>query len=58
MPSLTFAVDSIMFGQSGHQGAEIAVNPVELAFALAGAVGVVAAAMWRVRSLRSEATRP
>jgi YjbE family integral membrane protein len=58
MPSLTFAVDSIMFGQGGHRGAEIAVNPVELAFALAGAVGVVAAAMWRMRSLRSEATRP
>jgi YjbE family integral membrane protein len=58
MPSLTFAVDSIMFGQSGHQGAGIAVNPVEFAFALAGAVGVVAAAIWRVRSRRRQATQP
>jgi len=58
MPSLTFPVDSIMFGQSGHQGAGIAVNPVEFAFGLVGAVGVVAAAMWRVRSRRREAAAP
>ena len=54
--SLTFAPHSIIFGRSGGHGAEITVNPLELAFSLAGAVVVLAAALWSLRSRRSTAT--
>ncbi|HML14382.1 MAG TPA: TerC family protein [Xanthobacteraceae bacterium] len=54
--SLTFAPHSIIFGRSGGHGPEITVNPLELAFSLAGAVVVLAAALWSLRSRRSTAT--
>jgi YjbE family integral membrane protein len=54
--SLTFALDSTIFPGSGHHGPEITVNPVELAFALAGAVIVLTSALWCLRSRRTTAT--
>jgi predicted tellurium resistance membrane protein TerC len=54
--SLTFAPQSIIFGASGDHGAKITVHPLELAFSLAGAVVVLAAARWSLRSRRSTAT--
>jgi YjbE family integral membrane protein len=54
--SLTFALDSTIFRESGHHGPEITVNPVELAFALAGAVIVLTSALWCLRSRRTTAT--
>jgi YjbE family integral membrane protein len=55
--SLTFAADSTIFGVSGHHSLEVDVNLVEFVFALAGAVGVVAAATWCLRSRRMAAAR-
>src|SRR6202047_2476389 len=54
--SLTFALDSTIFRESGHHGPELTVNPVELAFALAGAVIVLTSALWCLRSRRTTAT--
>jgi predicted tellurium resistance membrane protein TerC len=54
--SLTFALDSTIFRESGHHGPEITVNPVELAFALAGAVIVLTSALWCLRLRRTTAT--
>jgi YjbE family integral membrane protein len=51
--SLTFAPESIIFGGSENHGPEITVSPVEVAFSLAGAVLVVAAALWYLRSRRT-----
>jgi YjbE family integral membrane protein len=51
--SLTFAPESIIFAGSENHGPEITVSPVEVAFSLAGAVLVVAAALWYLRSRRT-----
>jgi hypothetical protein len=54
--SLTFGPESTIFGGSGGQGPEITVDPVDLAFSLAGAVVVLVAAWWRLRSRRAAAS--
>ena len=51
--SLTFAPQSIIFAGSGAHGPEITVNPVEVAFSLVGAIVVLAAARWYLRSRRT-----
>jgi YjbE family integral membrane protein len=51
--TLTFAPQSIIFGGSGNHGPEITVDPVEVAFSLIGAVIVLAAALWYLRSCRT-----
>ena len=53
--TLTFAPRSIIFGGSGNQGPEITVDPVGVAFSLIGAVIVLAAALWYLRSRRTTA---
>jgi len=50
---LTFSFDSPIFRGSGHH---VSVNPVELGFALAGCVAVLAPAVWCLRSRRTTAT--
>ncbi|HEV2955036.1 MAG TPA: TerC family protein [Xanthobacteraceae bacterium] len=54
--SLTFGLPSLIFGGSGGHGPEIAVDPVELMFSLTGAVVVLAAAVWCLRSRRAATT--
>lgn len=54
--NLTFGLDSGIFRGSGHHGPEITVNPVELAFALTGAIVVLGSALWCLRSRRTAAT--
>jgi YjbE family integral membrane protein len=54
-PTLTFVPQSIIFGGSGNHGPEITVDPVEVAFALIGALIVLAAALWYLRSRRTTA---
>jgi YjbE family integral membrane protein len=53
--TLTFAPQSIIFGGSGNHGPEITVDPVEVTFSLIGAVIVLAAGLWYVRSHRTTA---
>jgi YjbE family integral membrane protein len=57
LPSLTFALDSVIFRTIGRHGPDVVVNPVEVAIALAGAAGVVATASWCLRSRRMAATQ-
>lgn len=53
--TLTFAPQSVILGGSGNHGAEITVDPVEVAFSLIGAVIVLVAALWYLRSRRTTA---
>jgi YjbE family integral membrane protein len=53
--TLTFAPQSIIFAGSGNDGPAITVDPVEVAFWLIGAVIVLAAALWYLRSRRTTA---
>jgi hypothetical protein len=57
LPSLTFALDSVIFRTIGRHGPDVVVNPVEVAIALAGAAGVVATVSWCLRSRRMAATQ-
>jgi YjbE family integral membrane protein len=54
--TLTFAPQSIIFGASGNHQPEITVDPIEVAFSLVGAVVVLVAALWYLRSRRTTAT--
>ena len=49
--SLTFAPVPTIFG--GGDGAEITVNPLELAFSVMGSVVVLVAGLWRLRARRT-----
>jgi YjbE family integral membrane protein len=51
--NLTFLPRSIILGESGNHGLEITVDPLEVLFSLIGAVVVLAAAMWYLRSHRT-----
>jgi YjbE family integral membrane protein len=53
--TLTFAPQSIIFGGSANHGPEITVDPIEVASWLIGAVIVLAAALWSLRSRRTTA---
>jgi len=53
--TLTFAPRSLIFAGSGNRGPEITVDPLEVAFWLIGAVIVLAAALWYLRSRRTKA---
>jgi hypothetical protein len=57
LPSLTFALDSVIFRTTGRHGPDVVANPVEVGFALAGAAGVVATASWCLRPRRTAATQ-
>jgi len=52
---LTFSLDSPIFGENGHR---IVVNPLDLAFSVAGSVAVLTSALWRLRARRTAATEP
>jgi YjbE family integral membrane protein len=53
--TLTFRPASFILGGNGGHGAEITVDPVELAFSFTGSVVVLAAALWCLRSRRTTA---
>jgi YjbE family integral membrane protein len=53
--NLTFPAPLIIFGGSGDHGAEITVNPLELAFSVAGSVVVLLSALWSLRARRTTA---
>jgi YjbE family integral membrane protein len=53
--TLTFAPQSIIFGESGYHGPEISVDPIAVVFSLIGAVTVLATALWYLRSRRTTA---
>jgi YjbE family integral membrane protein len=55
---LTFPSPLIIFGAGGDRAAEITVNPLELAFSVAGSVVVLLAALWSLRARRTTATEP
>jgi len=50
--SLTFAPPSIIFGGSGGHGADITVNPLDVAFSITGAAVVLLAALGSLRARR------
>ena len=53
--TLTFAPQSIIFGESGSHVSEIIVDPVEVVFWLIGALTVLAVGLWYLRSRRTTA---
>ena len=53
--SLTFPAPLIILAGSGDHGAEISVNPLELAFSFIGSAVVLASALWCLRSRRTTA---
>src|SRR5262245_305682 len=55
-PILTFALPSIIFGGSADHHPEIFVDPLDLAFSLAGSIVVLVTALWSLRSRRNAPT--
>jgi YjbE family integral membrane protein len=56
--SLTFGLDSGIFGGSGTRGPHVTVEPVDLAFSLTGSIVVLASALWCLRARRTAAAEP